>query len=177
MPGTPKRRAAAEILDAQADAVLRDLATQGQRPVAEKYGVSRGCLIFWLRGRREQYEESMVARAEFFAAQMDEIADAEPLRHPITGAIDPGDIANRRLKFDILKWRASKLDPSRFGDKVEVEHKGQVGLVAFIQQFAPGQQRLVGAVPREVVEVTPTPSLPVADAAGDDFDRFLGPEE
>ena len=180
MPGTPKKRAMKETLEAHGPSVLQDLVTMSQRAVAEKYGVTRGGLIFWLRDKRKQYDQAMEARADYFAQQMDEIADAEPERHPITGAIDPGDIANRRLKFDILKWRAGRMDPRRYGDKVEVEHSGQVGLVAFVQQFAPGQQRLVQAEPRQTIEgavVSPTPSLIPANAADDESDWFLGDDD
>lgn len=35
-----------------------------------------------------------------------------------------------RLKVDALKWAASKLAPKKYGDKVEVEHSGEVAMLS-----------------------------------------------
>jgi hypothetical protein len=37
-----------------------------------------------------------------------------------------------RLRMDALKWAASKIAPKKYGDKVEVEHAGEVDIVVKI---------------------------------------------
>ena len=37
-----------------------------------------------------------------------------------------------RLRMDALKWAASKIAPKKFGEKVEVEHAGEVDIVVKI---------------------------------------------
>lgn len=34
-----------------------------------------------------------------------------------------------RLRVDALKWAASKLAPKKYGDKVEVEHTGEIAML------------------------------------------------
>ena len=54
-----------------------------------------------------------------------EVADEEP-SHTEHG-VDSGDVAHRRLKIDVLKWRAGKLRPKVYGDKIQQEHTGADG--------------------------------------------------
>jgi hypothetical protein len=37
-----------------------------------------------------------------------------------------------RLRMDALKWAASKIAPKKYGEKVEVEHAGEVDIVVKI---------------------------------------------
>lgn len=37
-----------------------------------------------------------------------------------------GDVARDRLRWDQRRWYLSKLAPKRYGDKLEVEHQGEV---------------------------------------------------
>jgi len=49
----------------------------------------------------------------------------------LTGVtVETGDmIEHRRLQVDARKWYLSKLAPKRYGDKLEVEHKGELSIV------------------------------------------------
>lgn len=49
---------------------------------------------------------------------------------PLTGVeITTGDAVDRsRLHVDTLKWYLSKLAPKRYGDKIAVEHSGNVSI-------------------------------------------------
>lgn len=41
--------------------------------------------------------------------------------------ITTGDmLGHRRLKIDALKWSLSKLNPKKYGDKVQTEHSGEI---------------------------------------------------
>lgn len=43
----------------------------------------------------------------------------EPQRDPETGKIDTGWVQLQRLKIDTKKWEASKLNPKKYGDRVQ----------------------------------------------------------
>lgn len=45
----------------------------------------------------------------------------EPQRDPETGKIDTGWVQLQRLKIDTKKWEASKLNPKKYGDRVQSE--------------------------------------------------------
>jgi hypothetical protein len=64
------------------------------------------------------YARARGFQADHLADEIVHIADTEP---------DP-QIARNRI--DARKWVAAKLRPSRYGDRVEVEHSGSVGQAA-----------------------------------------------
>ena len=45
-------------------------------------------------------------------------------------------LAHRKLQVDTRKWLASKLKPKKYGDKLEVDNKGQLTLNVGIKRFA-----------------------------------------
>jgi len=61
-----------------------------------------------------QYARARESRAEFLADEIIDIADAAE------------DAQKARLQVDARKWFASKLAPKTYGDKVELEHSGEV---------------------------------------------------
>lgn len=82
------------------------------------------------------YADARTRRAELLFEEMLTISDT-----PIEGVktvikqtengerveITKGDmIEHRRLQVDTRKWILSKMDPTRYGDKLEVEHSGAV---------------------------------------------------
>jgi hypothetical protein len=46
--------------------------------------------------------------------------------------LDGEHVQRSRLRVDTRKWYLSKLAPKRYGDKLELEHKGQVDIAATI---------------------------------------------
>jgi hypothetical protein len=44
-------------------------------------------------------------------------------------------IQRSRLRIDARKWMASKLAPKKYGDKLELEHGGEVGVKVEIVRF------------------------------------------
>lgn len=72
------------------------------------------------------YAESRVLQGDTMAEQMLDVAESEPERDEF-GKVDTGMVAHNRLKIDVLKWRAARLKPKVYGDKVQQEHSGPDG--------------------------------------------------
>ena len=85
------------------------------------------------RWRNENQEfASALARAREANAETieDEISDIE--RKVLTEQVNP-QAAN--VVLSSMRWRARVLHPRRYGDKAEVEHKGDVGLTVVVKRF------------------------------------------
>ena len=126
MAGTPKKMALWAKLQSDKDKVLEDIARGvSQRALADRYGVSQRMIHEWLfrTDVHPLFEKAMQIRAENLAEQAREIADEEPRLHPATGALDPAAIAHAKLRIDTRKWEASRLNPNRWGDKVQIDGK------------------------------------------------------
>lgn len=67
----------------------------------------------WSEEFRRQYAHAREAQADFYADQIIEIADCED--EWAAGARDP---QRDRLRIDARKWKASKLAPKKYGEKV-----------------------------------------------------------
>lgn len=46
------------------------------------------------------------------------------------------DAQQARVELDVRKWFASKFLPKRYGDKLDLEHKGEVGLTVVVKRFS-----------------------------------------
>ena len=93
---------------------LRDIAALPNMP-------SKTAVIRWARqhdGFRDQYAR---ARQDQATAKFDQISDL--VKDMLDGGI-PADIA--RVAIDACKWQASKLEPKKYGDKLDVEHSGAI---------------------------------------------------
>lgn len=74
-------------------------------------------------GFRDNYAKAQADRTTAFAEELLEIADQ------FDNAADKMDVEHiqrARLRIDTRKWLMSKMDPKRFGDKVENVHSGAV---------------------------------------------------
>jgi len=65
----------------------------------------------------DQYARAREERGFFLAEETLEIAD--------NPALDPAD---KRVRVDTRKWYSSKLNPKNLGDKIDLNHAGNVGL-------------------------------------------------
>ena len=43
--------------------------------------------------------------------------------------VDTGAIQNKRVKIDAYKWRISKLNPKKYGDKLHLDHSSEDGSI------------------------------------------------
>lgn len=77
----------------------------------------------WLIDKEEfcqQYARAREDQADFYTDQIIEIADTvEP---------DAASVAKAKLQIDARKWKASKLAPKKYGDKVEQVLSGTVAV-------------------------------------------------
>ena len=100
----------------------------------------------------DQYARAREEQAEAFAEEIVQIADEECTmvrsdKHATKA--DDGDgntevvfdataVARNRLRVDARKWVASKLKPRKYGDKVGLEHSGEVGVTIQRKVFRKG---------------------------------------
>ncbi len=73
--------------------------------------------VAYKEGFPEQYQAAMMSKAHHMFDQLLEIADEA----------DP-DVQRSRLRVDTRKWYLSKCLPKVFGDKLNLDHSGEVGL-------------------------------------------------
>jgi len=69
-------------------------------------------------GFPEQYQTAMAVKAQNMFDELLEIAD------------DTDDTQRSRLRVDTRKWYLSKCLPKVFGDKLNLDHSGEIGLKA-----------------------------------------------
>lgn len=81
----------------------------------------------------ERYARAREAQAEAHADRIVEIADDD--------TIDPN---HKRIMVDARKWIASKLKPKRYGDKLDLEHKGEVGLTVNVVRMTDADNKPAG---------------------------------
>lgn len=80
-------------------------------------------------------ERSMRAREvcyEVMGHKTIEMAQEMPLTNPVTGALDSAAVQWKRLQVDTMFRLLGKLAPKRWGDKIDVNHSGKVGLESLI---------------------------------------------
>ena len=70
--------------------------------------------------REACYESAMRTRADYLADDIEVLADA-PIPRDVDGRTDHGAVQHRRLQVDTRKWRAAKLYPRRYDDRVKVD--------------------------------------------------------
>lgn len=104
------------------------------RTIAKMEGIPSLTTIFeWLGAKpefAEQYARAKEAQADAMTEDMLEIADTPPQMGE--RGIDSADVADKRLRIDTRKWLASKLKPKKYGEKIEQEIKGEVGVTVQI---------------------------------------------
>ena len=65
-------------------------------------------------------------RTELKFESIEQDYSEEPQRDPETGRIDSAWVQLQRLKIDAKKWELSKLNPKKYGDKIQQEHSGEL---------------------------------------------------
>jgi hypothetical protein len=72
------------------------------------------------------YARAIESRAELKFESIEQDYNEEPQRDPESGRIDSAWVQLQRLKIDAKKWELSKLNPKKFGDKIQQELSGEV---------------------------------------------------
>lgn len=90
-------------------------------------------VYLWLskyRSFSDNYAKAQADRAAFFAEEIVEISDdsSGDFIEVGDGRVAPNSTAVSRdkLKVDTRKWLMSRMDPKRYGDKVETVHSGSL---------------------------------------------------
>lgn len=94
---------------------------------------ARGTVMRWLAedshvGFRDKYARAREEQADFYAAQIVEIADEDIATvskkdddgNEVEVAFDSVAVQRNRLRVDARKWYASKLAPKKYGDKLGI---------------------------------------------------------
>jgi hypothetical protein len=88
------------------------------KAICEQDGVpSRETIYQWLADDSafsDKYVRAREDQADFYADEIIDIADTEP------------DANKARVRIDARKWKASKLQPKKYGDKVDLNLSGSV---------------------------------------------------
>ena len=82
----------------------------------------------WLESdenKSKQYARACVLRGDAKFEDIENDYNEEPQRDAETGKIDTGWVQLQRLKIDTKKWEASKLNPKKYGNKVDVTSGGE----------------------------------------------------
>jgi hypothetical protein len=104
---TAKERVCKEIADGKS---LRAICAADDMPSVETVRV-------WLIEDGEfsvQYARAREEQADYYADEIIDIADAAK------------DANLARLQIDARKWKASKLQPKKYGDKIDLNHSGAI---------------------------------------------------
>lgn len=87
----------------------------------------------------ERYARAKERAIEAIADELRHLQDAEP---PKTATqfgmkVDNGWVQWQKNRVDLLKWLLAKLAPKKYGDRVELEHSGEVKGLALNVNLAP----------------------------------------
>lgn len=105
----------------------------------------KSTVMEWLREKKgfaDQYAHAREEQADFYAAQIVDIADEADVETKYDGedvklVLDATAVARNRLRVDARKWYASKLAPKKYGDKLAVGGDEDLGpLVVKINKLA-----------------------------------------
>lgn len=108
---------------------------EGLRSIcADDHMPNRDTVFRWLQIHKEfsdQYAQARDIQADTYAEMMTEIADENPKvempsKHGYYTITDGAGIQRNRLRWDNLKWHASKLAPKKYGEKLPTDHAGNL---------------------------------------------------
>lgn len=103
------------------------------RQICETEGMpNRGTIIRWVKEIPDfaaKYAHAREAQADIMDEKILEEAEK----------VTPETAAAARVKIDAYKWRAAKLKPKVYGDKLQQEHSGEVGLTITRKVFHDGE--------------------------------------
>ena len=101
------------------DAICEDIANaETLTTIAKKVGVAIGSVAAWI----ERPENS--ARVKYTRMQMAKVWDEMALEQ-IQAAKDPFELTKARDAAHHYRWRASKIAPREYGDKLDVTSNGE----------------------------------------------------
>ena len=113
--------------DEIADQICKRIASgEGLRAICRDEEMpGRQTVLDWLDSEkfpefRAKYARAREAQGDYLDEEMQEVANSAT----------PESVHVARLRVLTMQWRASKLAPKKYGDKVELEHAGKVQIEA-----------------------------------------------
>ena len=104
--------------------------------ICEELNIHPSTVFQWIAKKpdfADKYARAREAQADFLADELLEIADDSTHDTIITedGAmLENKEWVNRsKLRVDARKWIASKLKPKKYGEKLDLEHSGNLAIV------------------------------------------------
>ena len=94
-----------------------------------KIPLSSSTFFIWIEEdpkKSKQYAYVTDIRTELKFESIEQDYSEEPQRDAETGRIDSAWVQLQRLKIDAKKWELSKLNPKKYGDKIQQEHSGEL---------------------------------------------------
>ena len=91
--------------------------------------LSSSTFFIWIEEypeKSKQYAYVTDIRTELKFESIEQDYSEEPQRDAETGRIDSAWVQLQRLKIDSKKWELSKLNPKKYGDKIQQEHSGEL---------------------------------------------------
>jgi transposase-like protein len=121
-----------------ADAICELIASgESIRTICKAENMPAMSSIFkWLREHKdfsEQYARAKEEQAERLADELVEIAD--DISNDVSGELEmPNGVAVQRakLRVDTRKWILSKLLAKKYGDKLDLNHAGEIGIKSIL---------------------------------------------
>ncbi len=96
----------------------------------------RATVFRWLASREDfatKYAYAREQQADLYAESIVDISDELEIQATYQGEevrldVSPTAVARNRLRVDARKWYAAKLAPKKYGDKIQTEHSGSIGI-------------------------------------------------
>jgi hypothetical protein len=115
-----------------AERICRELAEgKSLRKICEADDMpAQGTVYVWIETDRDGFQEKYTRAREFqadtFVDEIVDISDEEP------------DSQRARVRIDARKWSAGKMRPKKYGEKVDLNHTGEVATVSRIEHVIVG---------------------------------------
>lgn len=119
-------------MNAEKTDIVLELLEQGEslRQAAKTAGVAASTFLGWVEASEELAERYARARARGADLEFDKLIEtaAEPPPIDDKGRVDSGWVNWKRMQIDTMKWTLAKKRPERYGEKLDLNHSGAVGL-------------------------------------------------
>lgn len=136
--------------DEKAQAIVAEIADTGKslRSVCESNEVKPSTFLLWVSNDSalaEQYARAMQVRADTHFSEIVEISDKQEIGTVETtkewGAeIKTADmVEHRKLRIDARKWVIARMNPRKYGDKLELAGNTESPLTVVVKSYAGNQ--------------------------------------
>ena len=136
--------------DEKAQAIVAEIADTGKslRSVCELNEVKPSTFLLWVSNDSalaEQYARAMQVRADTHFSEIVEISDKQEIGTVETAKewgteIKTADmVEHRKLRIDARKWVIARMNPRKYGDKLELAGDTESPLTVVVKSYAGNQ--------------------------------------